>query len=175
MLAALRAPKPSQVCLPVTRPPAAAMFPGQSPTSAMAGNLSTSMQWGGAAETWQRRFMDDEEEEEAESSGRRRSTGSSKSKKKAKPRQSSGENYNARASCFCMLTPWNKIQILAELSPDSFGAVYGSTFSLDELDCALYVGTGRTPNDKLLYRNKQLNLQACCSPSKDENVANKLS
>ena len=136
----------------------------------MQGNLSTSVQWGGVADMWSRRFIDDDEDEdEADTGNRRKSSGGGSKKKKAtKPRQSNGENYNSRATNYCTLTPWNKIEILAELSPDSFGAVYGSTFSLDELDCALYVGTGRTPNDKLVYRNKQLNLQDRCPPCLQE-------
>ena len=128
----------------------------------MGGNLNTAMQWGGQTEGSYRRFLmddDEEEEDEAQAAGGSRRRGGQRRKKPAKPRQSTGENYNSRANAYCHLTPWNKIEILAALSPASFGAVYASTFSLDEIDSALYIATGKTPNDKLLYRSKQLTLE----------------
>ena len=131
---------------------------------AMAGNLSTSLRWGGVADslalTMQHPF--DADDDDGPEPSRRRSSGGGKKGKTSRPRQSSGEAYNSRANYFCQLTPWNKIEILAELEPQAFGVIYASTFTIDQLDSAIFVATGKTPSDKLMYRNKAATHQAPC-------------
>ena len=125
-------------------------------TPAMGGNLATSLNWGGQQALLAASGLGAAEAEEPRTpSSKRRGF-----QPKTRPRRSNGDAFNSKASHFAHLTPWNKIEMLNEVCPENFGMLYCSEASLDELDSAILIATGKTPNDRILFREKSSQFQA---------------
>ena len=132
------------------------------PQSAMAGNLVSTLPWGptppGVVPVAPEGNSGNLLLGAVGSTSKRRSD----PKAKIKCRKSASELFNSRATHFCALTPWNKIEILNEIAPESFGMLYMSDATLDQLDAAILIGTGMTPHDRVLFKDKSTQWQAGC-------------
>lgn len=133
--------------------------------AAMQGSHQRELRWGGIADSIvhsaagsESGFDDDDDGPGAALMG---AEPRRKKAPKCKPRRKScGSNFNSKASLFCQLTPWNKIELLNEVCGSHFGYLYMSSATTDELDAAIWVGCNKSPNDKILFREKSLQFQA---------------
>jgi hypothetical protein len=156
----LRTPVGRAQCQPGSMHPVSPRLTAASPMSAMAGNLVSSLPWGQPPPGMVPLTAIDGAPPCLRGGTSRKRQSQDSGPASFKSRKSTSELFNSRATHFASLTPWNKIELLNEIAPESFGMVYMSDASLDELDSAILIGTGMSPHDRVMFKDKQTQWQA---------------
>lgn len=74
-------------------------------------------------------------------------------------RQHKVDSLSTSYTCYSKLSVNHKLDILSHLSPIYFNQAYMHNATMEEVDCALFIGVGKQPTSKLDSFNRAKNLE----------------
>ena len=77
-------------------------------------------------------------------------------------RRTSSARYSTAYTTFGKLPHSSKLELLQAMEPEGMNVCYMGSASVEEVHAALFVATGKRPEDKLDFHDKMKQVEACC-------------